>query len=241
MAGSMTRLQSHQKKVYASKVIFFVIILVLVVVFIFTIGIKMVVNTSITVSRLEAEKNSDQASSARNDGFYGSISVDPIAEATNSAKITVSGSVTNFDTLIFYLNGQKVMEKKLNGDNFSEEIGDLKKGDNKIFLLAKAIKEKKQKQTDNYTVSFKTDKPKLEISEPTNDSKTNKQEIGIVGKTDKDVSITVNDSPVVIDSKDEFRTSVRLHDGENKIIIKALDNFGNAEEKTLTVTYQKDE
>jgi hypothetical protein len=241
MVGSMSRLQYHQKKVYTSQVIFFAIILILVVVFIFTIGIKMVVNTSLNVSQLTSGKNSDQTNSVKNNDFYGNISIDSIPEATNSAKIIVSGSVTNFDLVQFYLNGEKVKEKKLSSDSFSEEIGDLKKGDNKVFLLAKSKKEKKEKQSDNYTVGYKTDKPKLEISEPSDNSKTNKQEINIVGKTDKDVTVTVNDLPVVVGSQGEFQTSVKLHDGENKIIVKALDNFGNSEEKTLTLTYQKDD
>ena len=88
---------------------------------------------------------------------------------------------------------------------------------------------------------LKTEKPKLEVSQPNDNSKTNKQEIKIEGKTDKETYIKINGQPVVVDSQGSFVTLFKLNEGDNSIEIIAEDIVGNQEKKTIKVTYSKDD
>lgn len=212
--------------------------LFLILYFIFTFGIKMLLNTSSFISGLFPQPSIKPL--AKIEGSFSSIDISSIPQATNSATITVSGSTLNFDTLYFYLNGRKVKEIESTSDIFSEEIGDLEKGENDVYIKAKSTDSKTEKNTITYKVYYKSEKPKLEITEPSDNSTTNNQEIKIKGSTDKETYIHINDLPVVVDANGNFETSVRLKDGENQIVANAQDIAGNIETKTLKVTYQKD-
>ncbi len=216
----------------------YVVILFVVLYFIFTFGIKLLLNTSSFISGLFPQPSTKPLS--KTEDSFSAIDISSIPQATNSAKIIVSGSVLNFDSLVFYLNKVKVKEVDSPSDIFNEEIGDLEKGENSVYILAKSKDSKMEKTTITYKVFYKSEKPKLEITEPSDNSTTSNQEIKIKGSTDKETYIHINDIPVVVDAKGNFETTVRLKDGDNQITAKAQDIAGNEETKMIKVTYQKD-
>lgn len=216
------------------------IVFVIVIIFIFTTGLKLLLNASVFVANLTQPKTKSSTLN-KNDNFLGDINLDNIPDATNSARIKVNGSVVNFDTVEFYINGDKVKETSLvSSDSFSEEVGDLKKGDNELYVIAKSKDQNEEKKSKIFTVTYISDKPKLEIKEPADNLKTNNQYLNVSGSTDKNIYIKVNDLPVVVDAQGNFVTSVKLKEGENKINVEAQDVAQNTEEKILTVTYEKD-
>ena len=234
----MGRLERVQEKKMKNTIILYVVILFVVLYFIFTFGIKLLLNTSSFISGLFPQPSSKPI--AKTEDSFNSIDISSIPQATNSAKIIVIGSILNFDVLDFYLNAKKVKEIELSSDTFSEEIGDLEKGDNDVYIKAKSKDNKTEKNTITYKVFYKNDRPKLEITEPSDNSTTNNQEIKVKGNTDKETYIHINDLPVVVDANGSFETSVRLKDGDNQIVATAQDIAGNVETKTIKVTYQKD-
>jgi hypothetical protein len=133
-----------------------------------------------------------------------------------------------------------VKEIESSSDVFSEEIGDLEEGNNDIYIKAKSRDNKTEKNTIIYKVFYKSEKPKLEIIEPSDNSTTNNQETKIKGNTDKETYIHINDLPVVVDANGNFETSMRLKDGDSQITIIATDTAGNIETKSLKIIYQKD-
>jgi len=234
----MGRLERVQEKKMKNTIALYVVILFIVLYFIFTFGIKLLLNTSSFISGLFPQPSIKPI--AKTEDSFNSIDISSIPQATNSAKIIVSGSILNFDILDFYLNAKKVKEIELSSDTFSEEIGDLEKGDNDVYIKAKSKDNKTEKNTITYKVFYKNDRPKLEISDPSDNSTTNNQEIKVKGNTDKETYIHINDLPVVVDANGSFETSVRLKDGDNQIVATAQDIAGNIETKTIKVTYQKD-
>lgn len=235
----MTRLQSREQKKFITRVIGLVIILCLVLYFIFTIGIKLLLNVSVFIANLSSKKTTNQLTKA--DDAYGSIDINSIPTATNSSQIIIGGSVTNLSSLEFFLNSEKVKEVSLNAsDIFSEEIAQLKEGQNTIYVKGILGDSKNARQSREFTVIYKPEKPKLEITEPADKSKTSKQEIKIKGSTDKEVFVKINELPVVVDAQGNFESTVQIKDGENVFTITALDIAGNEETKTISVTYQKD-
>jgi len=234
----MGRLERVQEKKIKNTIILYIVILALVLYFIFTFGIKLLLNSSSFISGLFPQPSTKPLSKTEN--TFSSIDVNSIPQATNSARFIISGSILNFDILDFYINAKKVKEIESFSDTFSEEIGDLEKGDNNVYVLAKSRNSKIEKNTITYKVFYKNEKPKLDISEPSDNLTTNNQEIKVKGSTDKETYVRVNDLPVVVDASGGFETTVRLKDGDNQIVITAADIAGNMETKSLKVTYQKD-
>jgi len=235
----MSRLAEHQKKQFRTNIIFIILILLTVIVLISTVGLKILLNTSVFVARLSEKKTSQPLN--KNQNFIGDVDIDTIPIATNSSRIIVGGSVINFNQVEFYLNGDLVEETSLlSSDNFSEEIGDLKSGENEVFVIGKSTDQNEEKKSKVYSVFYKSEKPHLELSEPQDGLKTNKQEVKVAGSTDKETYIKVNDLPVVVDAQGIFQTVVKLKEGENKISIMAQDIAANTEEKTVTVIYEKE-
>jgi len=234
----MGRLERVQEKKMKNTIIMYVVVLFVVLYFIFTFGIKLLLNTSSFISGLFPQPSAKPLSKTENS--FSSVDISSIPQATNSAKIIISGSVLNFDSLVFYLNKVRVKEVDSPSDIFNEEIGDLEKGENSIYILAKSKDSKTEKSTITYKVFYKSEKPKLEISEPSDNSTTSNQEIKVMGSTDKETYIHINDIPVVVDVNGNFETIVRLKEGDNQITAKAQDIAGNVEIKTIKITYQKD-
>lgn len=234
----MGRLERVQEKKLRNKIILYIVILFFVLYFIFTFGIKLLLNSSSFIAGLFPQPSAKPLS--KTEDSFSSIDVSSIPQATNSAKFIVSGSILNFDILDFYLNGKKVKEVESSSDTFSEEIGGLEKGDNNFYIQAKSKDSKIEKNTITYKVFYKNEKPKLEITEPADNLTTNNQEIKVKGSTNKETYVHINDLPVVVDANGSFETSVRLKDGDNQIMITAQDIAGNMETKSLKVTYQKD-
>jgi len=170
-----------------------------------------------------------------------SIVVDSLPSATSSSHLVVSGTTVNFDIVEVYLNHEKVTEAMVVGDTFSEEISGLETGENTVYFIAKSKEDTVTKKSTKYTVIYKNQKPLLEISEPVDNSKTEKQEIRIAGKTDRETYVKISNQPVVVDAQGGFQTYYKLSEGENKIEIIAEDIVGNRESKTVTVHYSKED
>ena len=236
----MSRLEEHKKKQFTVTVTSLVMGLIILIVFLFTFGFRLLLGVSSFIANITSKKVTERPLT-KLDNVIGDVDIESIPSATNSARIIVTGSVVNFEVLHFFINNKKSKEVELlNADLFEEEMGDLNKGENEVYVLAMTRDSSKKKKTKTFKVFYKSEKPRIEIQEPADGSKTNKSEVSLVGTTDKETYVKVNDTPVVVDVSGKFQTLVRLKDGENKISIAAQDIAGNIEKKTITVTYDKD-
>lgn len=91
------------------------------------------------------------------------------------------------------------------------------------------------------SVTFTTDTvpPTLNVTAPVEGFKTNSSKLVVSGETNDvtsgPVTLTVNDSPVVVNEGGTFSTEVTLTEGENRITIKATDAAGKQTVITRTV------
>lgn len=235
----MSRLEKHQNKQIVQKIAIAVVLFVAFIFFFFSVGIKILVSFTLFINQLANGGGSKQQSTQQTESFN-SVGIDPIPSATNSSTLLFSGSALNFDRLEIYLNDEKQDEITIS-DSFSGEVKGLEKGPNTIHFIAKSTKSKEVKKTPSYDVLYKNDKPKLEVQEPNDNSRVNKEDVKISGITDKETTIRVNGQPLIVDVSGKFTTMFRLKEGENKIQITAEDIVGNQEKKDLTITYSKDE
>ncbi len=234
----MSRLENHHNKTLIQKILLSIVLFIAFVIFFLSSGIKMLVSFTLFLNQLANGGQSKQTTQQTES--LNTVSIDPIPSATSSSTLLFSGTALNFDRLEIYLNDEKQDEISIS-DSFDGEVKGLEKGENSIHFIAKSTQSKETKKSEVFSVLFKSDKPKLEISEPTDGARTNKEDIRISGTTDKETTIRVNGQPLIVDVVGKFTTIFRLKDGENKIQITAEDIVSNQEKKELTVTYSKDE
>lgn len=172
--------------------------------------------------------------------FFGTLFVNRPAVATNSAQIIVSGSVSNFDEVGFYINGEEISKTSVSEGSFEEEIGPLEIGENNFFVKGFANNGNDEQKSETYTISYINTKPELEITEPQNDATTSDRQITVRGTTDPNNDVEVNGSPTVVNAGGSFQSRVRIRDGENKIEVVARDIAGNETKNEITVRYEDD-
>lgn len=236
----MSRLQRHQQKKFAQQAVLFIVLIVAFVIFLATFGFKIIINGSLFINEL-ANNSKGKSNKQTVKQTLTSLLIDPPSAATNSSHLVVSGTTVNLDIVEIYLNGEKVTDSFVTGDSFSEEISGLEKGENSLYFIGKSKTSSETKKSTKFNVIYKSEKPKLEVTEPADNAKTNKQEIKVAGKTDKETYIKVNGQPVVVDASGGFQTMYKLQEGDNTLEIIAEDIVGNTETKSLKVNYSKDD
>lgn len=96
-----------------------------------------------------------------------------------------------------------------------------------------------------WQVSILAAPPKLEIANPTDNSKTLEQQLVVEGKTDAGADVFINDVPIGVDPEGGFKEKVSLQDGVNIIKVASKNKLGKitqisrtvlAELKTITVS-----
>lgn len=239
----MSRLQQHRQKEQTKKILLLLVVIVILMGVFFQIGLKSIISATVFINNLvrgnttsQNEVPEDAASS-----FYGIINIDEPEAATSEATIILSGDASEFEKVEFYLNNVKVEDATIKNGSFNEEIGRLREGENKVYILATADSGKIKKKSEVYTVNYINEPPELEIESPKDGDKTTNTEIQVKGKTDKGTSVRVNNFPVVVDFEGNFSTNVRLKEGENTIEVTSTDIAGNTEKKEIKVTREKDE
>lgn len=233
-ANNMTRLDDTRRKKYYSQLGLYLLLFVLILFFFGTIGIKLLINTSLFISGLQHKTPETQ-----NFDLMAPPEIVDIPSATNSATITISGNVAPKKSLTVYVNNNSQKELITDDNGFTTDIT-LQEGENSVYVEVSDENGSRAKKSKVYTVVYKNKQLKLDISAPTEGDKTNKDEITVSGSTDTDTAVKINGSPVVVNSTGSFSDTVQLQEGENKIIVEAQDTAGNNERKELTIAYEKD-
>lgn len=164
-----------------------------------------------------------------------------VPSATQSAQISFSGIAPDKKgTVEIYLNDE--LEDEIDLDNktqFSVNIN-VKKGDN-IVKARYSINGKTSPFTDDFPVKYITEKPKLDVSFPTDGANFTKADksINVTGDTDPENTVTVNGFRAIVDSNGHFSYLLQLNDGDNQIQIEAQNQAGIANDKSLKVTYHQ--
>jgi hypothetical protein len=233
-------MSSHRKKHNDRTMLYIVIGVIVLVLFMGVFGLNSLIGSSVLINNLFVSDEGAQDTGTGED-FFGTLSVDTPPLATNSARLIMTGTVTGFDTVEFYINEQKVDDARVEKDGtFLERIGDLSSGDNEIYVKATTKRSSKTKSSEIFDVSYQNQKPTLEVQEPQPDSTTNESEITVKGTTNASEA-KINNGPVIVDAQGQFERSIRLQEGDNTITIYVEDDAGNTEQAQINVKYEKDE
>lgn len=196
---------------------------------------------SVLIGFNEAEY-SKKITESKTDEIILAPTLDSLATATNSASIKISGrSYETKGTIELFLNETLKNETEIFQDGlFAFGNIDLKEGENTIKVRYKNPNSKISKFSEINQILYLRDAPKLEITNPSDNSLFGKenQEITITGKTDPDNKIQINGYQAVVDGNGNFSYLLRLKDGENEINIEAVNLAQSKTSKKIKVIFR---
>lgn len=159
--------------------------------------------------------------------------------ATNSATLLITGSSEPKVEIIISQNGKELERVLANDQGLFERKIVLLEGENQFIALARDQEENKSQNSDPIYITFDNTAPEISITEPQvyqfNGEK--EQTITIKGKISEEAQILINDRIVPLGEEYNFSISIKLSNGENKFIIKAIDRAGNRTEKELLLNF----
>lgn len=167
--------------------------------------------------------------------------IDPLPDATPSARINVSGSTDYAEGVVeLYVNNSRFRTSEIKSQTFIFERVLLTKGIN--YLKARVIiGDKKSDFSEEAQISYTKNAPKLDVTAPVDKQSFSKadQQITMRGTTDPENSVNVNGFIAIVDSAGNFTYDFRLNNGENKLTITAIAKSGQTTTKELTVSYSE--
>lgn len=118
---------------------------------------------------------------------------------------------------------------------------EIKNLDRKILVQAEswknllAILENNAKYVELPKILTDTNAPEIKDINPTTETETEEEKIEITGTTELNSILKINDQEVKLDANGKFKDSISLNLGENKIIIKSIDEYGNYTTKEIKI------
>jgi len=159
-------------------------------------------------------------------------------EATNSAKLNIAGYAEPGSKVILYIDGQQLNEVIADSDGLFKTDVNLVEGNNDIFSYAQDSAGNKSVKSTDLNIGFINKPPKLEITTPDKDqSSTDQNKITIIGITESETNLMINDHLVIVSKSGDFQYPISLNTGENQINIVATDKAGNKTEKMITINF----
>lgn len=161
-----------------------------------------------------------------------------IPESTNSAELSVSGyAMANKEIAISVNNEEKSFT--VDSDGKFTGIINLSLGANSLTAVTKDFEGKASLPSKTYTIFYSDSPPALEISSPEQNSTIKRNaDISIIGKTDINSKIYLNDHLILVNSDGTFSYGVKLQRGENKFKIISVDPAQNKSEKEIILQFQ---
>ena len=161
-------------------------------------------------------------------------------EATFSAQIALSGFAEAESTVVMVLNGERYKDVSVSEDgSFAVDL-DLSDGENTIAAYSIDGAGNESELSKTFTTTLDTEDPTLDISSledgMTVETRKN-QNFTVSGTTDPGVKVFINGRLSLPNSEGVFKQSVLLAEGENLLVIEAIDKAGNTTIAERTVTY----
>ncbi len=163
--------------------------------------------------------------------------------ATTDKMLTLTGYARSGYTVRVIQNAADVAETTAGDDGaFNVDI-ELKDGRNALSTYQVASDGSESDVGTVYTVYYDTEEPTIEIIAPENESSdiTGKenQQLTVSGSVSEQADLYINDRLTFLDADFNFSYTVQLKEGDNEIVIRAVDEAGNEAEVTRTVSFKE--
>lgn len=232
---SYSRLAEIEKRKSRRQIFVFGTLSVLVIVVFFFFGFKLI---SSLAGLLGDVKSGDQPIDVSDTTPPAPPRPNFVPEYTNKDELILEGTAESGSTIKVEINNSEKEIVTDAGGIFSVTLP-LKRGENDISLTATDNAGNESTNTD-ITVVFDNEKPELEVTKPTEGQKfygSGQKNLTLEGKTETEVTLTINGRTVPVDENGNFKYDSTLGDGENSFNIKSTDKAGNQTEVTVKVEY----
>ena len=228
-----SRLKTNLKKQNTKTIIGIIAIIIVVIVF----GMKFLIGYSVILEKLKGAKENEE--NKQSVDYIAPPILNPVPQASKNSRITISGYVQSDNTEIkLYVNNSQVDKINSKPDNtFSFIDVPLTDGKNDIKAQASTADGKTSDYSQTVNVSYLNKLPALDINFP-HDGQTFKKDespIKVIGKTDSNVKVTVNDFWTIAHDDGTFNYSYTLKDGDNILKFLGQDEAGNKTEKEIKI------
>lgn len=162
-------------------------------------------------------------------------------EATNTAQIDISGYSTPGAKVELFIDDDKKQTVDVSADgSFNIDDIALSLGTNNIFGKTLDEQGKESLPSKNLKILYDNEKPTLSMAEPEDNKVINggDKKVKISGKSEPGTNIYINNTQVIMDKEGNFSTTLDINEGDNDLIIKAVDKATNVTEISRRVTYK---
>ncbi|KKS98541.1 MAG: hypothetical protein UV73_C0001G0062 [Candidatus Gottesmanbacteria bacterium GW2011_GWA2_43_14] len=227
------RLRSQEKKLFRKFIKTFILLIVGIIAAI-QIGLPLMAKIVVAFSFLRKDQGTVEE---KQDTMLFSPSINSLPEATNSARIIVSGATDKNSTVVLALNGEEEITESDNEGQFEVRGVGLVEGENKIEAYLQ--KDGKRSSAASVSIIYKKDPPEIIITEPENGRKFSGEDriVTIKGNTETDARLSVNDRYIIVGREGNFEYEISLNDGNNDFKFKAVDIAGNSREVEFKLEY----
>lgn len=161
-----------------------------------------------------------------------------IPEATNSAALSISGYAMANKEVSVLINTEE-NSFTVDSDGKFSGIINLSLGTNTLTAVTKDFEGKVSLPSKTYTVFYSDSPPSLEITSPEQNSTIKRNAaVSIIGNTDVNSKVYVNDHLIMVNSDGTFSYEVKLQRGDNKFKVASVDPAQNKSEKEITLRFQ---
>ena len=161
-----------------------------------------------------------------------------LPEATNSGQITIGGYTEPKVEISVWRNDEMEASDKSDDQGAFRVSLQLSDGENRVQVKAKDEKGNVSESVVK-TIFFDKTEITIAIELPSDGSEVfgkSSQSLVVSGKVSQpEATVTVNGSFARVDTEGKFSVTVRLNEGDNEILVKAVGRAGNVTEKKLTV------
>lgn len=231
-----SRLSKKFQKKSRNTLILSILGIIAILFLMFRYGLPLISDASFLFGRVTSSP--DEQNQTKDEEFLAAPDLDTLPEATKEEMVIVAGTSLGGEKVEIYLNGSLEEEAIVKDGTFEKEI---KLTDGGNIIKAKALKgELKSEFSDTINISLIKEGPELSVDSPGDNSELKgANPIEVKGKTDPDVTVTVNDFQALSSSDGSYSYMLTLKEGGNEIKVVAVDAAGNKTEKTIRVNYSR--
>lgn len=233
----LARLAKKEEKATIKRIVYLSALSIILAVFLFTLGVPLLGKFADALDLVF--KNKSDATSADKTALQ-SPTLDDLPQATNSARLTVSGFSQDGIKVAVFLGEDKAGETNVENGKFQYDGVSLKNGENKISAKAVSAQDKEGPASEVKVVILDSEAPKLEVNSPSEGQAfSGDNRVKVSGKTDRDAQVFAGGFLATIGVEGNFEVLVPLVEGDNTIEIKAVDIAGNQTVEKRKVNYHK--
>lgn len=161
-------------------------------------------------------------------------------DATNSAVISISGLSEPKTNVKLLKNDVSVGEVvSLESGDFVFSDVSLDEGENQFFAIASNEKSGSSDISKMVKINFDKVAPTLTMLNPSEESlKVDVADFDVIGQSEKDVNVTVNNRLAMVDDNGKFKIKLQLNAGKNDIEVVVKDLAGNETRKKIVITFE---